>query len=597
MMLADAPDIAVPEPVAALSTKRLLTMTWLEGRPILEIAQASQRARNRAAAALFQAWWRPFAHYGAIHGDPHLGNYAVRADGGINLLDFGCIRTFTPRFVEGVIGLYRALQRNDDTLAAASYRAWGFDRLTPPMVDALNLWARFIFTPLLDDRVRLVDDGVPAAEYGIRQANDVHAKLKALGGVRPPREFVFMDRAAIGPRRRPHPPGRQAELPRAVRGRDRGLRCRRACKAAARGVQESGRAAAGSRHERSEIVRLLGLFRCRNRACRRASLREIVRGISGDDELRAARRARTAWAAAGEHPAGIRPLPPASRCRHPLRQFYPNLNGGRRIEDEDPFPFFKDFVNTHLAALRPLIETRVTNTNEVGRSSALHAGFRAVAAEAGGPLNLIEIGPSAGLNLNWDKYRVRYRGDAESFDAGPPDSPLTIDCALHGDKLPPIGANALVATRVGLELNPVDLSNDAERDWLKALVWPDQVERFERLQKAHRTVSRPSGGHSRRRCAFAAAGSDSAGIPGRPAGLRLSHLCPLSDQRSAARGAGQHPGHDRLQAAGLAVELREDLALVGEAPLRLRRYARRHRKEARELASCHPHGACWNGAT
>jgi hypothetical protein len=51
---------------------------------------------------------------------------------------------------------------------------------------------------LLDDRVRVVDDGVPAAEYGMKQANEVHAKLKAMGGIRPPREFVFMDRAAIG---------------------------------------------------------------------------------------------------------------------------------------------------------------------------------------------------------------------------------------------------------------------------------------------------------------------------------------------------------------------------------------------------------------
>jgi predicted unusual protein kinase regulating ubiquinone biosynthesis (AarF/ABC1/UbiB family) len=198
IMLADTPEIAVPDVVAALSTRRLLTMTWLEGRPILEFVDASQRARNRAAAALFRAWWRPFAHHGAIHGDPHLGNYAVRPDGGINLLDYGCVRTFTPQFVKGVIGLYRALQKNDDALAAESYRAWGFERLTPAMVEALNMWARFIFTPLLDDRVRLVDDGVPAAEYGLKQANDVHAKLKALGGIKPPREFVFMDRAAIG---------------------------------------------------------------------------------------------------------------------------------------------------------------------------------------------------------------------------------------------------------------------------------------------------------------------------------------------------------------------------------------------------------------
>jgi predicted unusual protein kinase regulating ubiquinone biosynthesis (AarF/ABC1/UbiB family) len=198
LMLTDTPDIAVPEPVAPLSTKRLLTMTWLEGKPVLDFAEAPQRARNAAATALFKAWWRPFAHYGVIHGDPHLGNYAVRKDGGINLLDFGCVRTFTPSFVAGVIGLYRALQKKDDDLAAESYRHWGFARLTPEMVDVLNMWARFIFTPLLDDRVRLVDDGVPAAEYGLKQANDVHAKLKELGGIRPPREFVFMDRAAIG---------------------------------------------------------------------------------------------------------------------------------------------------------------------------------------------------------------------------------------------------------------------------------------------------------------------------------------------------------------------------------------------------------------
>ena len=108
------------------------------------------------------------------------------------------MRTFTPQFVEGVIGLYRALCKKDDTLAAKAYGAWGFTKITPEMVSVLNLWAGFIFSPLLDDRVRVVDDGVPAAEYGLKQANEVHSKLKALGGIRPPREFVFMDRAAIG---------------------------------------------------------------------------------------------------------------------------------------------------------------------------------------------------------------------------------------------------------------------------------------------------------------------------------------------------------------------------------------------------------------
>jgi predicted unusual protein kinase regulating ubiquinone biosynthesis (AarF/ABC1/UbiB family) len=198
IMLADRDDIAVPEPLPALSTKRLLTMSWLEGRPFTEFEKAALKTRNAISTALFKAWWRPFARYGVIHGDPHLGNYTVREDGGINLLDYGCIRTFHPSFVDGVVGLYRALQVRDDKLAAKAYAAWGFSDLTPARVEVLNLWARFIFTPLLDDRVRVVDDGVPAAEYGLRQANEVFGKLKSLGGVKPPREFVFMDRAAIG---------------------------------------------------------------------------------------------------------------------------------------------------------------------------------------------------------------------------------------------------------------------------------------------------------------------------------------------------------------------------------------------------------------
>ena len=197
-MLCDRPEISVPAPFVPLSSKRLLTMSWLEGRPVLEFETTALATRNAIATALFKAWWRPFARYGVIHGDPHLGNYTVRPDHGINLLDYGCVRTFAPDFVAGVVALYRALKRKDDALAAKAYKAWGFAKVTPELVRVLNLWAGFIFEPLLDDRVRVVDNGVSAAEYGLKQANEVHARLKALGGIRPPRQFVFMDRAAIG---------------------------------------------------------------------------------------------------------------------------------------------------------------------------------------------------------------------------------------------------------------------------------------------------------------------------------------------------------------------------------------------------------------
>ena len=168
---------------------------------------------------------------------------------------------------------------------------------------------------------------------------------------------------------------------------------------------------------------------------------------------------------------------------HPLRRFYPNLNGGTHDEG-DPLPHFVDFVATHREQLAPLIAAKVTNTNEVGRASLLHAAFRAVAEDAGEPLNLIEIGPSAGLNLVWDRYGVRYHRGSEIFELPVAEAALTIDCELRGDKLPPLGPTPKIASRVGLELNPVNLDDPDQRDWLRALVWPDTRGRFERLEAA-----------------------------------------------------------------------------------------------------------------
>lgn len=197
-IFAKEPRIAVPEVVEELSTARLLTMKWLDGAPLLDFRGHSLEARNRIAEAMFTAWWFPFSHYGVIHGDPHLGNYTVREDFGINLLDYGCIRIFPAAFVEGVVELYRALETNDRDRAAAAYRRWGFGNLSNELIDVLNVWASFIYGPLLDDRVRSIADGISAAEYGRKEAFKVHEALRKLGPVTPPREFVFMDRAAIG---------------------------------------------------------------------------------------------------------------------------------------------------------------------------------------------------------------------------------------------------------------------------------------------------------------------------------------------------------------------------------------------------------------
>ncbi len=118
--------------------------------------------------------------------------------GGINLLDYGCIRIFPPSFVGGVVDLYRGLLKGDDDLVVHAYETWGFKRLSRELIEALNIWARFIYGPLLDDRVRSIADGVKPSEYGRKEAFQVHQALKKRGPVMVPREFVFMDRAAIG---------------------------------------------------------------------------------------------------------------------------------------------------------------------------------------------------------------------------------------------------------------------------------------------------------------------------------------------------------------------------------------------------------------
>jgi predicted unusual protein kinase regulating ubiquinone biosynthesis (AarF/ABC1/UbiB family) len=201
-MLADIEQIRVPRVWPELSTGRLLTLDWLEGGRLLAHKDDDLPTRNLLGTAMFNAWWWSFSRYGVIHGDPHLGNYSVfEEDGrpaGINLLDYGCIRIFAPKFVGGVVDLYHGLLRKDDELIVHAYETWGFRRLSRELIDALNIWARFIYGPLLDDRIRSLADGVKPSDYGRREAFRVHQALKERGPVTVPREFVFMDRAAIG---------------------------------------------------------------------------------------------------------------------------------------------------------------------------------------------------------------------------------------------------------------------------------------------------------------------------------------------------------------------------------------------------------------
>ena len=196
-MLATEAGVHVPERVPDLSTRRLLTMTWLDGTRLLDLKEAPLETRNAVAANMFRAWYVPFYDYGVIHGDPHLGNYSVRPDNTINLLDFGCVRLFDASFVQGVIELYYALRDGDRDRAAQAYGIWGFETISNELLDILNIWAEFVYAPLLRDKVQKIQES-DSGLYGASVANRVHRELRQFGSVRPPREFVFMDRAAIG---------------------------------------------------------------------------------------------------------------------------------------------------------------------------------------------------------------------------------------------------------------------------------------------------------------------------------------------------------------------------------------------------------------
>ena len=190
-------EVRIPKVYKEISTNRLISMNFLPGNKLLHFKKYPHAVRQKIAKNMFTAWYYPFYKYGVIHGDPHLGNYSSDKNANINLLDFGCIRIFKPSFVKGVIDLYHAIKNNDSDLAIHAYESWGFENISKDLIDVLNIWAKFLYSPLMENKLRKMQD-TNSSTYGAEAASKVHRELKKIGGVKPPREFVFMDRAAIG---------------------------------------------------------------------------------------------------------------------------------------------------------------------------------------------------------------------------------------------------------------------------------------------------------------------------------------------------------------------------------------------------------------
>ena len=143
---------------------------------------------------------------------------------------------------------------------------------------------------------------------------------------------------------------------------------------------------------------------------------------------------------------------------------------------------FSDFCSNHTEDIRGLVQTRRVQTNEIRRCSYLMPAFGVIASEnPGRPLALVDVGASAGLNLLWDSYRYSY-SDGSTY--GPSDSSVLVDAETR-TPMPSIPAQfPRVSHRVGIDLSPVDLSDDEEFRWMMALVWPDHTDRAELLSAA-----------------------------------------------------------------------------------------------------------------
>ncbi len=175
-------------------------------------------------------------------------------------------------------------------------------------------------------------------------------------------------------------------------------------------------------------------------------------------------------------------------AKHPLAIFYPDISS-TPVTGSDPYPAFRSFCDEHAGEIKHLLQTRRVQTNEVRRCAVLLPAFGIVAERTGNrPLALVEIGASAGFNLLWDSYGYDY-GTGRTY--GNVDAAIQLGCALHGKKQPRIPERfPLIASRQGIDLQPIDVNDQDSVDWLRALIWPEHATRVQLLQQAVEVVRR-----------------------------------------------------------------------------------------------------------
>ena len=212
---------------------------------------------------------------------------------------------------------------------------------------------------------------------------------------------------------------------------------------------------------------------------------ELASGVSSDDELLAiAGHAMPGQPAPNMLFAAVQYLL-LSGVDHPLAAHYPIIAGPEHLP-APAFSRFRDFCLKHRESIVELVGSRRTQTNVVRRCTCLLPAFSLVCQETSLPLALIDMGASAGLNLNFDRYVYSYRRDGQEVRRwGPAGAKIRLEAELRGAAdLPPLAATIPVASRDAIDLDPVCLCDPDQLLWLRALIWPEHVERHQQLTDA-----------------------------------------------------------------------------------------------------------------
>lgn len=166
-----------------------------------------------------------------------------------------------------------------------------------------------------------------------------------------------------------------------------------------------------------------------------------------------------------------------------LSNYYPSII--KNYKADLPFELFKEFCIRHKKEIIELEKTKLVQTNALNRCAYIMPILSNIFD--GKTINIIDIGTSAGLTLNFDKYEYHYN-DKYLFG----NSPVKIRSEIKNGIMPSFKESVIINKKIGVDQNPLDLKDEENVNWLKALIWGDLTERVKKINEAINVAKKES---------------------------------------------------------------------------------------------------------